>query len=1390
MERYAMGRDEGVREDQVRLKMCQEHLMSTGELLAELIKEGEEEQSRGQRGLTRFLNCWRRAIEQETKGRSQRSDSDWSVVMGKAETPLTSPEQVSYPPVPASLKRPEAVEKPPTQKSPTVKVEGTPGGSSTSAQSPSMPGGEPREVRVAPPGLYKNDRKAGTGETAEPMENIARAIQSQTAELATLVRRQAEGGGAQPAGTIRGLNRQSEELVFLMRACGQYSVQVGAGEHGQALANSLLAAQVGASTKLRAAGFRQRMTTRLAVGLAGPYWGSNEKHALSASDFLSFTDAELDQFASENKVAKGASDQRPPPPSRFDEWVARVRRQTDVWCLVCGEEWRTVRTSAVDLLSQWHLAYPHRWPLHIIMDLWEELSWRLMEDFKEILRKLKKEVGRETMTLNELRFHALLPGPDGQAWLQMPSTFDLERPDSWFQTEVIPRIERKQERLLWNLTWQNGARRERPQGQSPPTAGGGDTDKPTLKSLWGPKLTSEEVNRAKDRAPLDKHGNLLCWGNLCHVGCTTTNCQRSHDGLRGTFESLDPCVQMQMLKRGGLKRMKIETKDSVNHKIKDIRQRVEKDRQDKIQDGKNRGGRAGEKEAADPHEEGAKAGGSRKSVRFWDVPQEFKVDYTSQEDMKDLVAGPNLKWENDAYQPAVQHGGRGGESAPQEAGRLVQEAENLGKSETLKRLEGASDDLYAWAAARVARDPAVDSNTLLSEMATYGLGEVAKEAADLLEQQPDLKAGSARMCIGDMRWADGCPGQGTMTLDGEAWEVWDFKEEIWMTDELASLLKVPEPVIEKRQCVTLAVAAGIVWAEKGQKPEAQEVQRRAQDYRLEQTRLAVEAAQTLGDPDEVVTAVEHEMRVYVHDLTTAHHEKDFRSLAVFPINDLQDVKVVVLRTDYRGGVIVESVVGPHWKPEGTMVWVLIHKGHMTLIRPPSEAVANRLIEEEEHTTTPAFGFTFFWHSRHDQTPTSPGKTHCRLCRTTRKAGTWTDCYRQFSCLASMASVAGTNEETQILRGVRAAGGPHQKHDLVMQEVFAGSGRITTKWSETAPAEEPIEVFEEPHKKRGYRQDHDLLLEANRNKLREKARKGPANVWWLAAPCTSFCDWQLQNQGSRTFQEPEGGGDGPQQQRELDGNSLSTLTAEIFEDLLDEGAFPVCESSASSGRYPKQWDLPAWKKVLTRPDVEYIEFPMCAFGLGPPDLEGHYYVHRTRLVFPTHRPLREALRRVCPGIGPNHQHVGLKGCRPGHEVTRCTEAGAYAWDFVSTVVQALQATLGGGGWFCNHNSIMPEVKMMRKREVTREKDEMWKKRKGTHSHRIREITRLKKRRMPRRLATTQRSPSRTPTRPKGTIRKTKAWEGTKLRRGAWPQSKVRKSTRRMTWLSLSQFRRMR
>lgn len=138
--------------------------------------------------------------------------------------------------------------------------------------------------------------------------------------------------------------------------------------------------------------------------------------------------------------------------------------------------------------------------------------------------------------------------------------------------------------------------------------------------------------------------------------------------------------------------------------------------------------------------------------------------------------------------------------------------------------------------------------------------------------------------------------------------------------------------------------------------------------------------------------------------------------------------------------------------------------------------------------------------------------------------------------------------------------------------------------------------------------------------------------------------------------------------------MSDFAAEYFETMLDHGGFPVAESTGASGRYPKQWNLASWKKVLARPDVDYMEFRMCAFGLGPPDDPTAFYQHLTRVVFPTHVPLREALNRRCPGVSSTHCHVALKGSRPGVLVTRCTEAGVYCPQFVRTICEVLQQTL--------------------------------------------------------------------------------------------------------------------
>ena len=137
--------------------------------------------------------------------------------------------------------------------------------------------------------------------------------------------------------------------------------------------------------------------------------------------------------------------------------------------------------------------------------------------------------------------------------------------------------------MLWKLTWEGSSK-----GRGPSQQAGGDgkpDDKISLKTLLGPKLTTEETSRARDRAPTNKDGKLLCWGYLSHLGCSQTGCQRAHENLKGTFESLDSAVQMQLLRRGGLKRMRRETKDTATEKIEQLRIQVAKDKKDKIKDG-------------------------------------------------------------------------------------------------------------------------------------------------------------------------------------------------------------------------------------------------------------------------------------------------------------------------------------------------------------------------------------------------------------------------------------------------------------------------------------------------------------------------------------------------------------------------------------------------------------------------------------------------------------------------------------------------------------------------------------------------------------------------------------------------------------------------------------
>ena len=1251
MEQFVDGKELELTEEDIRRQMASQYGITLEVLTANLYEQAVEEQRRGTKGLTKFLAKWRKQAAAAVKDESDRGRADsWSLVEEGVPTPSSA------------------------------RTSGTPskGLRESSASETSTPAKARALAVLPPPGIYGiEDRRAGTGELGvEPITEIAKAIQQQTSELASLVKTQTDSTNV-ASGTIKALGRTSEELVFLLRACGQYNVQVGDGEYGANLANALISAQAGASTKLRAAGFRQKVTTRLAVGLAGPYWGTQEKYALSASDFVPCTDAELDQFAIESRTGKAMSEQRPPMPARCGDWLSR---EADVWALVYGAEWRAVRDHAANTLGEGHLETPHKWPLQVLCEVWEELHWS--EELKGELRKIKKLAGRETMTLQDLKFYALMPDSEGQPPLQLPTTFDLKNPTGWFATEVLPRIERRQERMLWKLTWEGGGK-HRVQGQ---LAGGESStaskdERPPIRSLLGPKLTPEETNRAKDRAPVDRDGKLLCWGYISHAGCSQPNCQRSHEHLRGTFEALDPTVQMQILRRGGLRRMKAETKESVTEKIKEIRAAMAKDKAAKVKDGQDRR-RAGqekvEKNAPETEVEKNKAGG--KTVT-WAPPEEMvNIDYTPQEgDFAALVKGPDSTIFQNVTMGGKPHEGRHGESAPADSLEMIRQAQALADGPVLRHLQGASDDLYAWASTRVANEPNISLNELLEDMVQFGLGELAAEAASLLEEHGNGdKAGHTRRCyVGETHWTGAEPGKALVEIDGKSWASYDYKEEIRMTEELAGLMGILEPEVEKRQCVTKVLAAGHLRLEDGRLPTFQEVEETGQRFRLEQARQAVEAEGIMGHPEAKVSAVEYELRMYGHDVLKGHHDKDYRALAVFPIQDLETTRVLVVRVDYKGDILLEAIAGTQWVDGGRDLWALIWKGHMTLLVPPDRQTADDLMKDIEPYVTPCLGFHYFWHQRHDQPLTSPGIAPCRLCKPLKKAGSdeLHGLLRKATCLPTLSTVmAGGPSPKRTVRP--AVDGNKAKDGLVLQEFFAGSGVITKGWEDAGgTALEPIELFKEPHLQRGRRELHDLANPKNQQRFLQALEDGTSNIEWIACPCTSFCDWNLQNGGTRTFAEPAGT---PTEKEEL-GNTLSGYGALLFEASLQRKGFPIAESSGPSGRYPKQWNLPAWQRILRRPDVDFIEIDMCAFGLGPPDGEnpGHFYRHRTGLAFPHHPPLRQALLRLCPGLSQGHQHIPLKGARPGTTVTRCTEAGVYAHDFVKAVVTTLQQTLVGG-----------------------------------------------------------------------------------------------------------------
>ncbi|CAK9112136.1 Tyr recombinase domain-containing protein, partial [Durusdinium trenchii] len=157
---YTEGKHEGMTEEKARGVLCDRHGSNFQEITRKLYGQAWEEQQKGQKGLSKFLQKWRKDAQ-----------------------------EVAQPVFPPSTPQPSST---------WSVVSSDPSGKPSNPSSPEMSEkAGVGDLLVGAPRIYGRgaDRKAeAREETYDPMAKLTQAIQNQTSEIATLVRAQQDSG--------------------------------------------------------------------------------------------------------------------------------------------------------------------------------------------------------------------------------------------------------------------------------------------------------------------------------------------------------------------------------------------------------------------------------------------------------------------------------------------------------------------------------------------------------------------------------------------------------------------------------------------------------------------------------------------------------------------------------------------------------------------------------------------------------------------------------------------------------------------------------------------------------------------------------------------------------------------------------------------------------------------------------------------------------------------------------------------------------------------------------------------------------------------------------------------------------------------------------------------
>ena len=812
-------------------------------------------------------------------------------------------------------------------------------------------------LRPSRAGAFTEPEPRTTDEATKALQSIAKAVN------------QRDEAAGHEKGKLAAIGKTEERLAFLLRGCDSLTVSVCACTVGKELFHALKTAGSQGRPQMRALQFPVNISNRIAYGFASLSIGGRDvkslpEHCLSVADFPLTSEEDFDNFVhpADNKLER-----KPRHPTTLTAWFRSALRMA--WAFACvfgAEHYATLEAAATKLLHLGESA-TYAWPLPWLMGVWEELWARMIEEVRQIDRELRRLMGEDAPNFERVRFFATSPDERGDPWLRLPRTFDLDSPDEFFQTDVLPR----QERALTRSCWQQALKSQglstsgpaaggraggeeaeacSPPGPEPPvkagkdesarvSRGGSDSAPPNPPKLLGPSLTTKEASRALDHRPKSREtGAFLCWDHISHRGCSQgEKCPHAHpsNSQIPTWSSLDWSVQLQLLRRQGLKtRPKVKSPDAA---MAALRKEVAKKQEENVAEGLKLGDTpanapapATAKAKAEPKPKGrkprtgGKAGASDLcpnvlSERGAGVPEEFAAfaPTEAEEAIKEWAEGPDYAWYEDCS-PAPKRTVEADVVAKArvrpgaaEREQLLSEVQKVPGPERWPSL--LATFVRGYLTQHLESNPSVslgndEVRLALEKAAAEGGPELATQAEAELELLEPIKAGEGRASF-----TEPVPEQGRLVSqflwEGHSWPVYDFGDKLPIDPEVRDAVRQapPNSSEEARQCLLLHCVAAVLARRQGVVPSPEAVKRAAQAVRKELLGRAVASDTALGPLPGEISRAEADLRIYAHDLRHWSHDKDYRCLAAYPLELFRPYRLLFLRVDPRGRVTAEEV---------------------------------------------------------------------------------------------------------------------------------------------------------------------------------------------------------------------------------------------------------------------------------------------------------------------------------------------------------------------------------------------------------------------------------------------------------------------------------------------------